>query len=193
MTQWLQLTWTLPPAASPFGDTTGTNCMVAQRGPVWFLGSNSVIGGTQQKCTIPEDRAVAVGFVQININVYPHCGQTVPLPGWVLRSQLAQNFDSATNVSITVDGVPIPDVASQFRIKAKLFSIGFPQDNLLNQFCAPEGLPAGVYSPVAGEGIFVILKPLSVGKHSIRVYMEIKRFGWIIDDNFDIDVAAVTR
>ena len=51
------------------------------------------------------------------------------------------------------------------------FAVALPEDNIFDAPCTDAGLgnvPAGIYSPAAGDGFYVLLDPLSLGKHTLR-------------------------
>lgn len=188
LAEWLQYYYTMPDPVDP-GEASGKYCMAAQRGPVWLpLNSTGEI-----HCTIPADRAVVMGVAQINFNAPGLCGQVGSLSARELREQLAPLFDPAV-VSISIDGAVVPNVAHRFRIKSPVFSLALPADNIVNQACGGAGsIPAGVYSPAVGDGVFVIVPPLRAGAHVVQVHYENPALGVNQDSTFRFDVVPVLR
>ena len=71
--QWWQWALSIPAAINPVSDTTGANCMVGQRGPVWFLAGSITGVPTVRTCTVPEGVPLffpVINTVWINTPVY---------------------------------------------------------------------------------------------------------------------------
>jgi hypothetical protein len=66
-----------------------------------------------------------------------------------------------TLLSVVVDGVPVPKLREKFRVKSEVFAVTLPADNLF-------GITPGTYSPAIDDGYYVMLKPLSVGPHTLH-------------------------
>lgn len=56
---------------------------------------------------------------------------------------------------------PFPTCARNFASKSEVFAVALPSDNLF-------GLDARTYSPAIDDGFYVMLRPLSVGPHTVR-------------------------
>jgi hypothetical protein len=52
--QWWQVMLSIPTTVNPLLDTAGADCMVGQRGPVWFLAGTFGGGPVTRTCSIPE-------------------------------------------------------------------------------------------------------------------------------------------
>jgi hypothetical protein len=76
-----------------------------------------------------------------------------------LRNCAKSQADKATNVDASVDGVKIPNLKS-YRAQSSLFDLTLPNNNVF-------GLTSGNTKSVA-DGYWIILKPLSQGKHEIH-------------------------
>jgi hypothetical protein len=50
-------------------------------------------------------------------------------------------------------------------------------------------VPAGVYSPSVDDGYYVLLKPLSVGNHTLHIHAE--STGFTLDVTYDLTVVPV--
>jgi hypothetical protein len=57
--------------------------------------------------------------------------------------------------------VSIPSLEKKFRVQSQVFDITLPTDNLF-------GIDPGTYSPAIDDGFYVMLKPLSVGTHTLH-------------------------
>lgn len=193
--QWLvrgmQYTWSIPTAYSPLANLADNNCAIAQTDPVWFLGISGSVPGTH-RCLIPQGVAIMVGHARVNINVPNVCGQVGSFSTRELQAQLAALVDTATNVSITVDGATVPNVANRFRVNTPAFSAAFAKEQVGNAFCPPDDpVPPGVYNTVS-QGFAVILKPLRPGPHEVKVHVEFPGL-FTFDDTYQIDVVPVNR
>src|SRR5947207_2234166 len=56
--EWWQYVYSIPMPDNPVLDNTGTNCALAQHGPVWFLFGSFSPTPVLRTCSIPEDRAL---------------------------------------------------------------------------------------------------------------------------------------
>jgi hypothetical protein len=85
------------------------------------------------------------------------------------EQSIAEAFlDQLTMLEVSVDGVPIPDL-QQYRVRTPVFSVVLPPGNTLN---VP--VTAGKDPRVAGigEGYFLLLPSLPVGKHVLQSKVE---------------------
>lgn len=63
---------------------------------------------------------------------------------------------------VIVDGAEVPRI-ERFRFRTKVFDLTLPEGNLA-------GAPAGtLLAPAVDDGFYVMLKPLPVGPHSLRI------------------------
>jgi hypothetical protein len=188
--QWWQFVISLPTTVNPLVDSTGADCMVGQRGPVWFLAGTFFGGTATRTCSIPEGEALffpVINSVQVNSpNV---CGQTGNLGVNALRALAAPLIDAATNLSVQVDGKVVEELV---RIRSVVFAATFPTDNIFNAPCGGPGtVPAGVYSPAVDDGFYASLKPLSVGSHTLHIHAEVPSQNFVLDVTYDLRVVPV--
>jgi hypothetical protein len=189
--QWWQLVGSIPTSVNPGLDTTGANCMVGQRPPVWFLVGTFAGGPVTRSCSVPEGSWLffpVINFVDVNSpNV---CGQDSANQSVdFLRSQIAPAVDGVTGLSVHVDGRAVKDVV---RVKSLPFAITFPADNIFNSACGgPGSFPANTYSPAVDDGFYALLGPLSVGKHTLHIQGQLPAFGLTVDVTYNLTVVAV--
>ena len=144
--EWWQVMSSIPTPVNPGLDQTGADCMVGQRGPVWFLAGNFFTGATTtiRTCSVPEGEWLFFPVVNIvNYNSPNLCGQTGSLGVDMLRSQIAPLIDAAADLSVKVDGQPV----NMVRVKSLPFAITVPADSVLSAQCIAQGngtLPAGI-------------------------------------------------
>ncbi|MBI5651870.1 MAG: hypothetical protein HZC40_15750 [Chloroflexi bacterium] len=179
----------LPPNSKPFGKTYGewsvehwkwiyslpvdhhplfdtADCSAGQSGKVWFLGGmfsvtnpspGVFIGNTTRNCKVPVGKALFFPIVDVE-------GSTVEGNG-VTEAELRAfaNFvaDHAANLFAEIDGKPITNL-NAYRAQSPLFTFGpLPANNAL-------GLPQGTTSPAVSDGYFLMIAPLSSGRHTIH-------------------------
>lgn len=158
--EWWQYIISTPQNPNPLLDTTGGYCTLVQHGPVWFLGGTTAgPTGVKRTCTIPE--GIALFFPLLNLADV----NTTTQPVTELRAEIAECMNAATNLSLVVDGHAIPTMdLRQSRVRSVPFVAVFPPDGIPSD---PPALP-GVYSPSVDDGFYVMLKPLSLGHHTLH-------------------------
>jgi hypothetical protein len=52
-------------------------------------------------------------------------------------------------------------------------------------------VPAGVYSPSVDDGYYALLKPLSLGNHTLHVHAEIPSQSFVLDVTYNLIVKPV--
>ena len=157
--QWSARFWQwsleLPLAQNPpFG---GAPCTSGQSGHVWFLYG----GPAMVNCTVPNGTALYFPIIDAecsNLDPIPYHGETA-----AERSACAKAWiDNATDLSATIDGVPIRNL-ERYRIQSGDFQFFVPPDNIL-----------GIAGPAMGlssdDGYYLMLAPLSRGNHTIRIH-----------------------
>lgn len=153
--EWWQFVLSIPASENPLFDADGSQCVLGQRGPVWFLVGWFGPGAAMRACSVPE--GTALFFPVINVVDVNTTTQTAK----ELRAETAPCLDAVTFLSVVVDGVPIPKLREKFRVKSEVFAVTLPVDNLF-------GIDPGTYSPTIDDGYYVMLKPLSVGPHTLH-------------------------
>jgi hypothetical protein len=97
--------------------------------------------------------------------------------------------DGATSLSVEVDGElvkPLP------RVQSRVFEIALPEQNVFDASCAfAGGVPAGIYSPAADDGIYVELQPLAIGSHTVHIRAENLRAEFVLDVTYNLTVVPV--
>jgi hypothetical protein len=185
--EWEQWSLSIPKSVNPLTDTTtGEDAVVGQRGPVWFLAGVFGGGTAVRNVLVPEGTALffpVINSVQINS---PNVGQGPEnIPVKDLRSAAASFINGATNLSVTVDEVAIRNLQ---RVKSEVFAVALPGENV---FDAPADR---IYSPSVDDGFYVLLNPLSVGKHTLHFHAERPNAGFTpIDVTYNFNVVQVLR
>lgn len=180
----------LPPSSQPFGLTYGEwqgrffqwleaipasqnpafengDCSTGQGGKVWFLAPVFTTPETSRTCVVPPGVALLVPVLG------NECSSLEPEPFFGADQEELQACASSgyeflralTNPSLTVDGVLVRNI-DQYRNLTPAVPVFLPpNDNVW-------GLPAGGGGLAAADGISLLLAPLSVGTHSLRIAID---------------------
>lgn len=189
--QWRQWAYSIPTGQNPQEDTTGQYCMVGQRGPIWFLAGVFLGGSATRACSIPEGTTLFFPATnQDDFNSPGVCGESSEnVPVKDLRAYTKDIIDSVTDLAVQVDGHYANDLIQ--RVKSIVYATTLPIDNVFNAICGgPGSVPAGVYSPSVDDGLYVMLKPLKVGQHTIHFHAE--GGGGLQDVKYTITVVPVS-
>jgi hypothetical protein len=176
--EWNALWWrwfiSLPLDKNP---SYGADCSNGQLGSVWFLAAP---GGTTAtvNCNVPNGKALFFPVINTecsNLESAPFFGATEA----DRRACAKKIMDGATGLSATIDGVPVQDLNS-YRSSSPNFSFVAPDNNVLF-------VPAGSGQSV-GDGVYLLLNPMSTGKHTIHITGMFPAFSFFIDTTFNITV-----
>jgi hypothetical protein len=125
--EWWQWALSIPSSVNPQTDPTGDNAVVGQRGPIWFLAGvfGSVSGTASRSCSVPQGTALFFPVINaISFNSPGVCG--LPTQGVSELRAISRAFiDKATNLSVTVDRIPIKNLR---RVKSTVFEIALPKE-----------------------------------------------------------------
>jgi len=77
-----------------------------------------------------------------------------------LREKAAAGEDNPTTLEASVDGVKLKNLSDN-RVQSPVFSLSLPADAVF-------GLPSGTSLPEVSDGYWLMLAPLSAGKHTIH-------------------------
>jgi len=166
-------------------------------------------GAGKRACSVPIGTALFFPVVNTadtvleegNIGSFsPECNPTNsnPAPPTTINClrQAAQDvIDPTTNLSVSIDGATIPNqvLKTNFRVQSPVFSFTLPDanDNLLRAIgegpftrcsLAPAGVDGSCFVAV-DDGVYVMLSPLSPGKHLLHFTGTFPQFS-----NFVIDI-----
>lgn len=192
---WNQWSYSIPVSNHPLFDNGDVS--VGQSGPVWFLGgkfcSNFVPtcapGVAERTVTIPAGKALFFPIMDSEDSMIEDPRNDGLING--LRQYNANNIDPVTNnhVSLELDGVSLTNLVKDFRVTSPAFGFMIPADNLLNAIYAKKNLgnfAAGSYFPAVDDGIYIMLKPLPPGKHTLHFRGTFPQFEFTIDITYYI-------
>jgi hypothetical protein len=175
---WITWALSIPAAENPLTDDDGSRCGVGQAGKVWFLGGRICAADntsplactfpvTERTCCVPAGTAILCPVANAwcdSVGVDP--------PPTVEELEACATFymDSFGSSALAVDGVPLLEVdaaaSSPYRVVSPPFTYHLPEDSVYELFGYE--LPAQDAQAV-GDGIYVMLAPLSSGEHEIRI------------------------
>ena len=183
--KWFKWAYEPPPASNPVLDTTGANCAVGQSGDVWFLAGTFFPPGPPavvRNCTIPAGQKlffpVGNGFC---------AGDNFPKGFADERKCATKNAKTLSGFSAELDGLSIHGLHSEleanyYRALSPSYDLVLGADNIF-------GAPAGTYSPGAGDGVYLMLVPLTPGPHSLHFHADITGGGQI-DATYNLTVGG---
>jgi len=163
--KWWQWALSLPVAQNPFFDVDGScaNGANGQLGPVWFLtGVINTSGTAVRDCTVPAEKTLFFPIINTECSTL-EVGTEWECDGTEEDCTACAASKNIGNVFATIDGVPVRNL-KRYLVESPLFTFTVPSypDNVL-----------GVVTPPAtgqsvSNGYYLMLAPLSVGKHTIH-------------------------
>jgi hypothetical protein len=156
----------IPEVRHPMYDPDGRFCQENQSGKVFFLSSVFLDpGGTfVRNCTVASNKALFLPVSGTFCSPFTD-GTTTPEES----TECAQFFtDAAINLAVQIDGREIR--WQNHRSTTAPFNMYAPDGNVLEPF----GFPTGGFpiDDAVADGYMLMLKPMSVGQHTIHVYGE---------------------
>jgi len=163
---WWRWAISIPADINPLCDTTGSKATVGQSGDVWFLaGIGCDLVSPVRTVTVPADKALffpIYNWAYINTPEYGD-PEWSPEQETAVRQWIADQMDAASGFVCQIDGVEVLNITS-YRCQTPeggAFMVTFPEGGMW-------GMPAGTYGPTVADGIFLMLKPLPAGQHTIQ-------------------------
>lgn len=153
--QWLL---PIPSDRNPMADMNGGHCGEGQGAlPVFFLAPADK-GSVQRACNIPSGKAILVpvnivecSFKELNVKTEQD-----------LKKCATEDESSDPGLFLSVDGKDFKEL-QKYRIATRAFDVSFPKNGIF-----------GVNSPgpsrAVSDGYWVMLEPLSPGKHQIHFH-----------------------
>jgi hypothetical protein len=150
---------------------------------VWFLtGVSNISGTTMRTCSIPEGTALFVPIANVIFAADPP-----PAPRPTLREMrdfTKSVIDAVTDLLVEIDGVPIRSL-DLFRFTSPVFVLTLREDNIGQA-------PPGPYFPAVDEGFYVMLTPLPVGEHRLRIHEGNPSINLVLDVTYHLTVVRLT-
>lgn len=148
---WWQWAGSFDDDESPVADETGELCDLKQRGPVWFLAGTYGTGRTIRTCTIPSGKHLF--FPLVNAVQMPWSEDTTCAAA---TARARRAMDDASALIVDIDGHRVEGLDKQRFATTKCFDMGARTDDRERIF------------PSAANGYYVMLKPLSPGRHVLN-------------------------
>jgi hypothetical protein len=181
---WWQWVFSIPAPNNPLLDQTGQNAGANQSGNVWFLAGN--MGGTSERTvTVPSGKAIFFPILNTAYFGYPCDDRN--LPGCEADQALEQANDIATMLSFITPSMDGATLACEIdRIPVRHLSRYRPESSAWYTLTAVDnnifGYLPGPYHPCVDTGYYLMLAPLSAGRHTIHFT------GANSDGSFSLDV-----
>ncbi len=202
---WWQWALSIPVHSPPFSskinhplvDLTGTQCDVGQSGKVWFLGGAFFQAGTpatstivRNDCNVPSSKALFFPILNIECSLLEGpafgCADTEEGLREVVKFVI-DLVDPARDLAADVDGVTI-QISSSYRVGSATkpaFCFTLPPDDILS-FIGEGPFSPGTYCPAVDDGYYVMLGPLSKGRHTVHFHGEIPDFSFTLDVTYNL-------
>jgi hypothetical protein len=175
--EWWKWILSIPSDRNPLSDDgSGEFCAEGQSGKVWFL-AGSWVGTEELKCEVPAGKALFFPIINTECSKIEGYGRTEQ----DFCSNANSQMDTITETKVTVDGKEL----KCYRVESKLFVFKLPSDNVLEEFdyIIPE-FRGTRSSPTVSDGYWIMLAPLSKGKHVVCIY---DRAGGVMPDGSDFE------
>jgi hypothetical protein len=101
-----------------------------------------------------------------------------------MRNVTKSLLDAVTDLLVEIDGVPIRDL-DLFRFTSPVFVFTWPPNNIIQA-------PPGVYFPAVDEGFYVMLTPLPIGEHRLRIHQENPSIDFVLDITYHLTVVPLS-
>ena len=174
---WWKWAMDLPVQGHPFIDGPSFDVSQGQSGQVWFLGSP--LGTIERTCTIPTGTALFIAMNTAEASNLEGLGNTEDEQRATARwlADHAVHADRTLGSFCIIDGVAVRNTA-EYRVQSPQFTFTAPTPWIF-------GDVGGAGTSVA-DGYYVMIAPLSKGKHTIR-FGESWHFSVAEGDGFDFD------
>ena len=151
---WWQWAGSFDYAESPVADRTGSSCHLKQSGPVWFLAGTYGTARTIRTCTVPRDKYVF--FPLINYVVMPGADPACVSCCARFIDKAKAITDDPSYLILEVDGKRVEALDKYRQVTPACFDMGALAEPKYRIF------------PSAANGYYVMLPPLSPGKHVLN-------------------------
>jgi hypothetical protein len=163
---WWKWAYGIPTNDNPvYNDTNGAKAKFGDVVPVFFL-AGAFSGTVRRTATVPAEEFVffpVLNFVNDNV------GNPTRFTIDDLSSQLAGAIATITELHASVDGVTVPNLSTHREV-SPVFSYTLQLTGNVQQTVFGNTGPdaVGTVFPAVADGIYLMLKPLSPGHHSIN-------------------------
>ena len=163
---WCKWLLSIPKEINPVLDNTGENCAQKQNGSVWFL-TGTIGGQARRKCTIPAGKGILFPIVVKECSFAEDKDLDTEAE---LCARTKEDMNNVIYMKTDIDGIKLKDL-EKYRVSSKLFNITFPPSNIYDVEPGP--------TQGACNGYWILLRPLSVGTHTIYFSARCIRSSWV--------------
>jgi hypothetical protein len=156
-------------------DPDGRFAAVGQGGKFWFL-AGTYGGSVVRQATIPPGKAI---FFPI-VNVWAIGNDPTPVTPDVYWPIIDTYIEGTAEMNCVIDGIPIKNL-EQFFARSRGYPDSWSTDYT---FYSAPGDPPVIY-PAILEGYWILLQPLSAGKHTIHFSGRTVIPEWAVDFSID--------
>jgi len=166
--------------AQAFQDPTGEQCKANQKGDVWYLAGTDGTDEAHRRCTIPEGKYIFLPIITMLVSSNPG----VMLTCEQVKARAAVNNEHVVATEISLDGTRFK--LDGLRMRSDCFNAYEFADYLdYHEF----------YGPSATDGYWLMLPPLSKGKHVLRVHARYDNKGADLGDleqrfDYELDIGG---
>lgn len=181
---WWRWALAIPAAENPIVDETGEDCARGQQGPVWFLAGNFG-GASTRSCVVPAGRALFFPLASVIwVQTVADPEMTLDRLRDIVHGQLA-----GVELSASIDGVPVVGL-ERYQEDSPVIAARLPDDNVLavdETRCERE---EGVLTcrPFLDTGVYLMVKPLPRGTHTLRFASYTPFFDTRIDVTYHLTI-----
>lgn len=147
---WWQWAGSFSRFESPIADKSGARCRAGQSGTVWFLAGTYGTNRTIRTCTVPAGKYLF--FPLINYVVLPTYSGSLTCE--TARNSAKAMTDDVEALVLEVDGKRFMNLESHRQATSECFDMA--------------ARAGGGVTPSAGNGYYVMLRPLSRGTHTLN-------------------------
>jgi hypothetical protein len=176
LARWWKFTLELPASQNPLTGGSGANCVFQQVGNVALVVANSTMSVPIQ-CEVPTG-------IKLYLEVLGCECSTLEEPPFYGKNEeelraCAQSF-VPVDLEASIDGVEVQNL-EDYIFTSPLYEFTVPEDNIL-------GAQAGSSGKSVGYGVYLMIAPLSPGKHTIHMHGTYPEFEFTADRLFDLTV-----
>lgn len=168
---WWQWAGSFDQNESPIADRTGESCHLKQSGPVWFLAGTYSSKRTMRTCKIPKNKYLF--FPLINSLVMRPATREVTCQA--VTSSAKTMVDNVQALVFEIDGVRAHNLISHRQATVGCFDMGAMTNEKYKIF------------PSAANGYYIMLRPLSAGKHVLKFGGMLPEFAQAITYDLYVD------
>jgi hypothetical protein len=195
LAKWWQWSLAFPVSADPENGTADISAK--QSGEVWFLPAPLGGGTATRTGTVPEGIALFVPVLTFEAD-NTGCPTYTDFTAAQLGTEVLGGWTAVTTTTCTIDGVAVAGVenpqTSSYVVVTQPFSYTLAaHDNVLANYpnfvgetCIPDGTTV---NPTVAEGACVMIRPLSVGTHTIIITAAAPAYGITYNVTFNLTVA----